>query len=158
MLKDSAMADKGKRPSVWLRASNAVMRPLLGRLGAPMQGAELLHVRGRASGKDHSVPVNPVMVNGRRYLFAPRGETAWVKNIRVAGEASLQHGRRTEHFRIEEMPDEEKVPIIREYLRRWHWQVGSLVGVPKDADDAALLAIATNHPVFRIIPSSNRGS
>jgi hypothetical protein len=91
------------------------------------------------------------MVGGERYLFSPRGETAWVKNIRVAAEGSLQVGRRTEHFQVMEVPDAEKLPIIRAYFDRWYWQVGKLVNVPKDADDAALQGIAGNHPVFRIV-------
>jgi hypothetical protein len=145
------MTDKSKQATVMTKASNAAMRVLLGKLGVNIQGAELLHVRGRTSGKDYSVPVNPVLVAGKRYLFSPRGETAWVRNIRVAGEGSLQLGRRTERFRVEELPDAEKVPIIRAYLDRWHWQVGKLVNAPKDADDAALQAIAPNHPVFWIV-------
>jgi len=108
-------------------------------------------VRDRKSGKAYRVPVNPVGVGGERYLFSPRGETAWVKNIRVAGEGTLRVGRRTEPIRVAEVPDAEKVPIMRAYLDRWHWQVGSLVGVPKDADDAALRGIAPKHPVFLIV-------
>jgi hypothetical protein len=133
------------------KISNAVVGFLIGTLGLSLQGAELLHVKGRTSGKTYSVPVNPVMVGGERYLFSPRGETAWVKNIRVAAEGSLQVGRRTEHFQVVEVPDAEKLPIIRAYFDRWYWQVGKLVNVPKDADDAALQGIAGNHPVFRIV-------
>jgi hypothetical protein len=145
------MAEKRKQGSMAGKVSNAVVGFLIGTLGLSLAGAELLHVKGRNSGKTHSVPVNPVMVGENRYLFSPRGETGWVRNIRVAGEGSLQVGRRTEHFQIVEVPDAEKLPIIRAYLGRWYWQVSKLVEVPKDADDAALQAIAGNHPVFRIV-------
>jgi len=149
---DTAMERNRTQANLLTRTTNAALRVLLGRFGLNLQGAKLLHVRGRKSGKMYSVPVNPVLVGGSRYLFSPRGETAWVKNIRVSGEGSLQLGQWTEHVRVEEVPDSEKVPIIRAYLARWHWQVGKLVGVPKDADDAALRSIASKHPVFRILP------
>ena len=152
------MNGKRKRAPLAGRVANAMVGLLIGRFGVNLQGAELLHVRGRMTGRIRSVPVNPVVVRGARYLVAPRGETAWVRNIRVAGEATLQHGRRREHIRVEEVPDDAKVPILREYLRRWYWQVGRLFGVPKHADDATLQAIAGRHPVFRIVPSSVRAA
>jgi len=136
------------------KASNAVVGALVGKLGLNLGGAEMLDVVGRKSGNVHAVPVNPVEVDGQRYLFSPRGETAWVKNIRVSREGALRRGRSVERFAVEELPDTEKAPIIRAYLDRWYWQVGKLVNVPKDADLATLQGIAPNHPVFRILPES----
>lgn len=152
------MAANRKQGSTAGRISNAVVGFLIGTLGLNLQGAELLQVKGRKSGKVYSVPVNPVMVGADSYLFSPRGETAWVKNIRVSGEGALRVGRRTERFRVVEIPDAEKLPVIRAYLDRWYWQVGKLVGVPKDADDATLRVIAGQHPVFRIVTSRGFGS
>jgi deazaflavin-dependent oxidoreductase (nitroreductase family) len=135
------------------KASNAVVGFLIGKLGFNIQGAMLLEVKGRKSGRVYAVPVNPVTVDGQRYLFSPRGETAWVKNIRVSGEGTLRRGRNVERFRVSEVADAAKPPIIRAYLARWSWQVGKLVAAPKDADDAEYLKIAPDHPVFRIVPS-----
>lgn len=131
--------------------SNAVVGFLIGTLGINLQGADLLEVRGRKSGNSCRVPVNPVRVGEDRYLFSPRGATAWVKNIRAAGEGALRVGHRSERLRLEEVSDAEKVPIIRACLDWWYWQVGRLVGVPKDAGEATLREIAPKHPVFRIV-------
>lgn len=133
------------------KASNAIVGFLVGKLRLNLLGAEVLEVRGRKSGEPHRVPVNPVTVDGVRYLFAPRGETAWVKNIRVSAEGVLHKGRRATRIRVEEIADNGKPPIIRAYLARWGWQVGNLVAAPKDATDAQLQEIAPNHPVFRIV-------
>src|SRR5437868_4266108 len=61
----------------------------LTRLGISVLGSRVLAVRGRASGQWRMTPVNLLMVNGARYLVAPRGETQWVRNLRVQGEGRL---------------------------------------------------------------------
>ena len=75
-------------------------------------------------------------------------------NIRASGEGTLHKGRRSSRIRVEEVPDADKVPVIRAYLARWGWQVGKFVAAPKDATDAQLREIAPNHPVFRIQPNA----
>ena len=61
-------------------------------------------------------------------------------------------GRRTETFTIAELPDAEKTPVLREYLRRWGWEVGAFFeGVDKSATDADLIRIAPDFPVFRVL-------
>jgi hypothetical protein len=60
-------------------------------------------------------------------------------------------GRRVEEFRATEIDDDDKVTIIRAYLRRWKMEVGVFFeGVGPDASDEELRAIAGRHPVFRI--------
>ena len=78
-----------------------------------------LRVRGHKTGHWRSAPVNVLELDGQRYLVAPRGETDWVRNLRIAGGGQLQYGRwRTEPFTATEVPDEEKPPIIEAYLQR----------------------------------------
>ena len=97
------------------------------------------------------MPVNPLSLAGRRYLVAPRGHTQWVRNLRAAGEGDLLLGRRCEHFHAVEVTDGEKEPVLREYLRRWKWEVGQFFdGVGPDSSAEELARIAPNHPVFRI--------
>ena len=132
-----------------------VMNPLvagLTRLGLSMWGARVLEVRGRTSGEPRRVPVNLLSFEGGRYLVAPRGHTQWVRNLRAAGgEGSLLLGRRREPFTATEVPDAEKEPILREYLRRWKWEVGQFFdGVGPDSTAAELERIAPDHPVFRL--------
>jgi deazaflavin-dependent oxidoreductase (nitroreductase family) len=136
------------------RFTRAVMNPLvagLTRLGLPLAGSAVLGVRGRTSGEVRTTPVNPLRLDGERYLVAARGHTQWVRNLRAAGEAELTVGRRTETVHATELPDAEKVPVLRAYLRSWAWEVGAFFeGVDADATDAELLAIAPRHPVFAI--------
>lgn len=138
------------------RLTRRVMNPLvagLTRLGVPLAGSAVLGVRGRTSGEIRTTPVNPLTLDERRYLVAARGETQWVRNLRVAGEAELRVGRRAETVRAVELADAEKVPVLRAYLRAWAWEVGAFFdGVGADASDDELAAIADRHPVFAIAP------
>jgi deazaflavin-dependent oxidoreductase (nitroreductase family) len=63
------------------------------RLGISVWGSRVLEVRGRKSGEPRRNPVNPLTLNGVRYLIAPRGHTQWVRNLRAAGEGYLLLGR-----------------------------------------------------------------
>jgi deazaflavin-dependent oxidoreductase (nitroreductase family) len=121
------------------------------RVGLPIAGSRILVVRGRSTGQPRSTPVNPLTIDGVRYLVAPRGHTQWVRNLRVAGEGELKVGRRREPFRATEVDDDEKVDILRNYLRRWKWEVGIFFrGVGAKSSDDELRAIAPDHPVFRL--------
>jgi deazaflavin-dependent oxidoreductase (nitroreductase family) len=127
----------------------------LTRLGIGVAGSRVLEVRGRSSGEWRRTPVNPLSFEGSRYLVAPRGNTQWVKNLRASGEGRLVVGRRTEPFSAVEVPDEEKVPLLREYLRRWKWEIGAFFeGVGADSAEEEVRRIAPDHPVFRIGPSN----
>ncbi len=127
----------------------------LTRMGISVWGSRVLLVRGRKSGAWRSHPVNLLTYQGRRYLVAPRGQTQWVRNIRVAGGGELRVGSRSEAFTAVEVTDEEKVPILREYLRRWKFEVGQFFGgVSAESSDAELRRIAPDHPVFRVESAS----
>ena len=124
----------------------------LTRMGVSVAGSRELRVRGRSSGEWRTTPVNVVTVGGDRYLVAPRGTTQWVRNIRAAGGGELRVGRRIEAFRSAELPDDAKAPVLREYLRRWGWEVGAFFeGVDKSASDADLARIAPDFPVFQVL-------
>jgi deazaflavin-dependent oxidoreductase (nitroreductase family) len=121
------------------------------RLGISVWGSRILRVRGRQSGEWRSTPVNLLTLEGRRYLVAPRGHTQWVRNIRASGGGELVLGRRAEEFRATEVPDGEKEPVLRAYLRRWKAEVGVFFGgVGADSPAEDLRRIAPDHPVFRI--------
>jgi deazaflavin-dependent oxidoreductase (nitroreductase family) len=125
----------------------------LTRHGVSIAGSRVLAVRGRASGEWRTTPVNLLDHQGRRYLVSPRGEGQWVRNLRAAGTGELRVGRRTEAFRGRELPDEEKVPVLRAYLKRWKFEVGMFFdGVGPDSSDAEILAIVGKHPAFEVLP------
>lgn len=120
------------------------------RLGLSVYGSRLLRVRGRTSGQWREAPVNPLHLDGRTYLIAPRGNVQWVRNLRAAGEGELQRGRRRQPFVAHELPDQDKPPILRQYMRKWAFEVGRFLEIPKDASDTQLQEIAPKHPVFEI--------
>jgi deazaflavin-dependent oxidoreductase (nitroreductase family) len=125
----------------------------LTRMGLSVWGSRVLRVRGRQSGEARSTPVNVLSFRGRRYLVSPRGQTHWVRNIRAAGgTAELLLGRRVEPIRVEEIAGEDqKIEILREYLRRWKFEVGQFFGgVKADSPESELRRIAPDHPVFLI--------
>jgi deazaflavin-dependent oxidoreductase (nitroreductase family) len=121
------------------------------RLGVSVWGSRVLRVRGRKSGEWRSSPVNLLTLGKTKYLVAPRGQTHWVRNIRATGEGELLLGNHIQRIKVAEIPDEEKVPILREYLRRWKFEVGIFFGgVSAESSDADLRRIAADHPVFRV--------
>ena len=62
--------------------------------------------------------------------------------------------RRVDAFRATELEGDDKVTVIRAYLRRWKMEVGVFFdGVGPDASDAELAAIAPGYPVFKIEPA-----
>ncbi len=132
-----------------------VMNPLvafLTRRGLPLAGSAVLGVPGRTTGEMRTTPVNPLTHDGVRYLLAARGQTQWVRNLRVSGWAELTVGRRTERITAREITEPaEIVPVLRAYLKAWAWEVGAFFeGVGADASDEELAAIADRHPVFVI--------
>ena len=120
------------------------------RLGISLAGSRRLTVRGRKSGEPRTVPVNPLDLNGHTYLVSPRGHTQWVRNLRAVGEGELHHGSRATPFRGDEVPDDEKLPILRAYLDKWAWEVGAFFELDKDPSDADIQRVAPDHPVFRV--------
>jgi len=123
----------------------------LTRRGLSVAGSHELTVVGRISGEPRRTVLNVLTLDGERYLVAPRGHTAWVKNLRAAGEATLRVGRRHDHVTATELADDDKAPVLRAYLARWGWEVGALFeGLDRNADDATLRAAAPGFPVFRV--------
>ena len=132
------------------KVSNRLMR-VLGHLGISVLGSRTLAVRGRKSGEWRTTPVNLLTFQGERYLVAPRGHTQWVRNMRAAGGGELRLGRRVETFRAVEIADADKPPVLREYLRRWAWEVGFFFGdVNAGSPESTLQEIAPGFPVFRV--------
>ncbi|MFS4094700.1 nitroreductase family deazaflavin-dependent oxidoreductase [Streptomyces sp. AF1A] len=123
----------------------------LARHGLSLAGSAELSVRGRKSGQMQRVPVNPHTYEGAQYLVSVRGHAQWVRNMRAAGGGELRVGRKVRTFTAQELPDAEKVAVLRTYLERWGWEVKDYFkGVTATSSDEELLAAAPDHPVFRI--------
>jgi hypothetical protein len=125
------------RPSHTTELFNRVVAALT-RLGLSVWGSRILRVRGRTTGEWRSTPVNLLRHDGAEYLVAPRGNTQWVRNLRVQGTGELVVGRRVRRFRATELAD---VDVF-------------FSGVGPDASDEELLRIAPGYPVFRITTES----
>src|SRR5919106_3627959 len=122
----------------------------LHKLGLGVQGSETLAVRGRKSGEIRTNPVNPFEIDGRTYLLAPRGTTQWVRNLRAAGEGELRRGRKARRFRAREVPDSEKLPLLRLYMEKWAWEVKSFMEIEADAPDEEVRRVAPPLPALEI--------
>jgi len=123
----------------------------LTRRGLSVWGSRVLAVRGRKSGEWRTTPVNLLTVAGEQYLVAPRGHVQWTHNMRAAGGGELHLGKKVEAFTATEVADDEKVPLLRAYLKRWKAEVGVFFnGVGPDFPDADLLRVAPDHPVFHV--------
>jgi deazaflavin-dependent oxidoreductase (nitroreductase family) len=127
---------------------------LLTKAGISVWGSRVLEVRGRKSGDLRRTPVNLLELDKTQYLVSARGNGQWVRNVRAAdGRLSLRVGRRHDEWIAEEVPDSEKAPVLRAYLRKWKSEVGIFFdGVTADSEDSDLLRIAPKHPVFRLSP------
>ena len=136
------------KPTLLRRVGNALVAPLV-RLGVAGRRAHVLTVVGRKTGKRYSTPVMLLLDDGRRWLVAPYGERAWVKNARAAGSVELTRGRRTERMRIEEVGPEEAAPVLREYLRKTPI-VKPYFDARRDSPLEEFAVEAARHPVFRL--------
>ena len=146
-----AVAEHYQRPG-WFTTNvfNRVVAALT-KLGVSVYGSRVLEVKGRTSGEWRSTPVNLLRYEGQEYLVSPRGQTQWVKNLRASGHGRLRVGKRAQPFAAVELPDDEKPPLLRAYLKKWKFEVGVFFGgVGPASSDEDLRRIAPDHPVFRL--------
>jgi hypothetical protein len=144
-----------QRPGWFETNVQSPLLKMLMRFGVSVWGSRILRVRGRKSGEWHSHPVNLLTYQGKGYLVAPRGQTQWVRNIRVSGQGELVLGSHVQRFRAIEIPEDQRVPILRNYLKRWKFEVGMFFGgVSAESSDEELRRIAPDHPVFQVAPPS----
>ena len=124
-------------------------------LGISVWGSRILEVVGRSSGQPRRVVVNLLTHDGHQYLVSPRGEGQWVRNVRAAGgKLDLLLGRHRDHRVARELSDDDKIEVMRAYLRRWKMEVGVFFdGVSADSSDDEIRAIAPKHPVFAVDPT-----
>ena len=142
---------RGRRPNWIARMLNRV-DAAVGSLGiASRYGVVTLEVIGRTSGRTITLPLVMVVVDGRRYLASMLGDDVqWVKNVWAArGRVVLHSGGHREQVRLEEIPPDQRAPILRVYLQR---APGARAHMP--VDKAAPLAdferIAPAYPVFHV--------
>ena len=110
----------------------------------------LLTVRGRKTGRVYSTPVYLIQEEGQRWLVAPYGERAWVKNARAAGRVGLSRRGRSEEVSIVELDPPESAPVLQRYIvqqpiTRRFFQV------TPESPIEDFIAEAPRHPVFQLV-------
>jgi len=125
----------------------------LASLGLTPSDTVTLEVRGRRTGAVRSTVVTSVEHEGVRYLVSPRGESEWVRNVRAAGGEAAIRRRGGRSVRLEELPAEQRAPILKAYLGKTAAATRQHFGIDPKAEIAEFEAIAGRHPVFRVIES-----
>jgi deazaflavin-dependent oxidoreductase (nitroreductase family) len=140
------------RPPWWLKYVNKVMIGMQ-RLGIGF-GPVVLTVPGRKSGKPRSTPVTPMTVDGKRYVVGGLPGADWAANVRAAGEATIQIGRRSERVRMVEIPVEQARPLLRAFPVEVPTGVGFMknAGLVTGPNPDEFEALAGTCPVFRLDP------
>lgn len=137
----------------FVRFLNPVMRRLLGR-GIPMGPDGLITVRGRRTGEPRTVPIAFLEQDGRCWVIAAYGDVNWVRNLRAAGEATIEIRGRSRQVSATELTQEEGAAFFRDiaipYLEHQprmlrsflRWLLRELLADP--------VAAARTRPVFEL--------
>jgi deazaflavin-dependent oxidoreductase (nitroreductase family) len=136
---------------------NAVARFLLG-AGVPLGPNGLITIRGRKSGQPRTTPVAIIEKSGKRWVWSPFGDEQWVRNLRVAGRATVTKRRQKLEVGAIELDPRQRVGFFREVLGPLARQVPFGVGFIRVVDKFDL-----DHPqeeaegrvVFELRPLSN---
>lgn len=143
-----------KKPGTPVKIANAI----LGFFSSRGMGPDKIHkieVRGRKSGQLRTAVISVVTYEGDRYLVAPRGNTEWSRNVKAAnGDASLlRKGREKVH--LEEVPVDQRAPIIKAYIAENASATKAYFGVEPDDPIENFERIAPDHPTFKVISAAS---
>ncbi|HEX8035837.1 MAG TPA: nitroreductase/quinone reductase family protein [Ktedonobacterales bacterium] len=142
---------RGQRPNWLARALNRATVALASSRFGAKYGMVTLEVIGRTSGRTILLPVVVVVVDGQRYLVSMLGDNVqWVKNVRAASGRAVLHSGGNEEVHLEEIPVEQRAPILKAYLHRAPG-ARSHIPVNQDAPLAEFEKIAAAYPVFRLV-------
>ena len=144
-----------QKPRALERLFGSALIALL-RIGIVRGHLFVLEVRGRKSGRTIALPVDPLDLDGRRYLVSARGETQWVRNVRAAGEVALARAFRRRRYTVREISPPERPPVLKAYLDRFATEVQRFFPVPKGSPSEAFNALAAQYPVFELTESDVR--
>jgi deazaflavin-dependent oxidoreductase (nitroreductase family) len=140
---------RGQRPNWIARILNRATAAVASS-GVASNYLVTLEVTGRKSGRPFSLPVILAVVDGQRYLVSMLGENVqWIHNVRAAGGRAVLRSGGREEVQLEEVPTNQRAPILRAYLQR---APGARPHVPvnKDAALAEFQKITAAFLVFRL--------
>jgi deazaflavin-dependent oxidoreductase (nitroreductase family) len=130
-----------------IRFENALLSMAI-RLGIAPRGMHLVGVKGRKTGALHETPIQPIEVDGKRWLVAPFGKVNWALNARKAGMVRLRRGRSVEFLKVREADPVESAPILRAYLKNGYTR--DYFDVTVNSPVADFEAESNRHPVFLV--------
>ena len=139
-----------RRPAKLTQMMNGALG-WLASLGLTPSHMITLEVKGRRSGETRSTVMNIVEYEGENYVVSPRGESEWVRNLRAAGGEAIIHRRGRRSVRLEEVPAEQRAPILKKYLGENAMSTKQHFGIDPKAEIAEFAEVAGRHPVFRVI-------
>jgi hypothetical protein len=118
------------RPGVVERIFGRILVFLI-RIGVVRGHFYVLQVSGRKSGRTISLPVDPLDLEGQRYLVCARGNSNWVRNARSSGKVALVRAMRRHRYAVRELPPSLRPPVLKAYLDRYATEVQRFFPVPK---------------------------
>ena len=123
---------------------------MIATVGLPPAFIVVLETKGRRSGRTRSAVLITGSHEGERYLVSLVGPRCdWVQNARAAGgKAVMRHGKRR-RVRLEEVPVEERAPILKAYLK-WSLGARAIIEVSHKGPVADFEQVAAKYPVFRL--------
>ena len=124
---------------------------LMVRAGMGPGRIHLLTVVGRKTGRSFTTPVTILESEAGRWLVAPYGTVAWVKNARASGRVTLSRRGYRQTLAVREVEPATAAPILKAYLAI-EPITRSAFGLSADAPLEEWQAIAPKHPVFRLEP------
>jgi deazaflavin-dependent oxidoreductase (nitroreductase family) len=137
------------RPGALMRTMNRIDALLYG-WGIFPPGAVTLEVVGRHTRRLISLPVAIADRDGERFLVSMLGpDSNWVRNVRAAGGHAVLRRRGREAVMLEEIPAEQRAPVLRRYLAV---APGARPHIPVDwqAPLSEFEQVADRYPVFRV--------
>lgn len=128
-----SITKKYLRPGFFL---SKIINPLIMRSGL----VPVLVVKGRKSGKLISTPITPFHYMGQVYLVSPRGETQWVRNLRIAKQGKLIKKGKTQYFRGVELQGKLRDTVVAAYRKE----------MKVTESQFRLLPDLSDHPAFKV--------
>src|SRR6476659_9904474 len=138
----------------WVTFFGPIARFLLA-ARVPLGFNGLITIRGRTTGQPRTNPIAIIDVAGRRWVWAPWGEVNWVRNLRVAGRATITVRGRTEEVRAVELDATQRVGFFRDVLAPVARSIPFGMGFIRVVDQTGLtdpVEAAEGRRVFELLP------
>ena len=142
----------GRAPR-WVTTFGPIAKSLLA-ARVPLGFNGLITIPGRTTGVPRTTPVAIIVDgSGRRWVWAPWGDVQWVRNLRVAGGATITFRGRAEAVIAIEQDRDQRLVYFRDILppiaQRIPFGV-SFIRIVDGTDLADPMAAADGRPVFEL--------